>query len=272
MGILTLWELMWAVDVVGTDNDDWQLERLLVRVDQHLGSSLGGSVWVGWGQDGSLKEIIIILLDLTVDLISRDMDEALDASGLSALKENVSTVDISVGEAVRVAERQVDVGHGGEVEDGVDVVALDAGLDLLWVGDVALEEVEVLLLVQGAGVVQGGAVVELVKGDDVVGVWVLDSEVTDQPARAEDIVSWCCSRRGGVIEGGSHEASSTGNHDILDIWKRLKLGRADEDWSLLPDRIVLEERGILARCCWWSSSSACCSFVQNWPPPLLPAR
>lgn len=39
----------------------------------------------------------------------------------------------------------------------------------------------------------------------------------------------------------SHEASSSGNHDVLDIWKRLKLGGALEDRRLLPDAIVLKE-------------------------------
>ena len=45
-------------------------------------------------------------------------------------------------------------------------------------------EGEVALVVQGASVVQGRAVIEFIKGHDVVGVGVGQSEMSDQPTSA----------------------------------------------------------------------------------------
>jgi len=178
---LTLWELVRTVDVVAADDDDWELEALLVRVHQHLCGGLGGGVWVGWGEDAALEEIIIVILNFSVDLIGRDVDEALDPDLLSRLEKNVSAVDVGVGETVRVSETQVNVGLRGEVEDGVNIVALEAVHDLRGVRDVAMVEGEVSLIVQDAGIVERCAVVQLVEGDDVVGIGVCERQVTYQP-------------------------------------------------------------------------------------------
>lgn len=175
---------MWSVDVVGADNDDWHLERLLVRVDQHLSGGLGSSIWVGWGQNAGLEEIILLILNLSVNLIGGDVDELLDSDLLGGLEENVGSVNVGVGESVGVSEGQVNVRLGSKVEDGVDVVTLQAVHNLSWVGDITVVEGEVPLVVQGAGVVEGSTVVELIEGDDVVGVWVGEGQVTDKPTSA----------------------------------------------------------------------------------------
>lgn len=182
----TLGELVGSVDVVAADDDDGELEALLVRVDQHLGGGLGGGVGVGGGEDAGLEEVIILVLNLTVDLIGGDVDEALDADLLGRLEQHVGAVDVGVGETVRVSEAQVDVRLGGEVEDGVDVVALEAVHHLGGVGDVALVEGEVPLVIEGAGVVERSTVVELVKGDNVVCLGVCEGQVSYQPACAEE--------------------------------------------------------------------------------------
>lgn len=182
---------MWSVDVVGADNDNWHLERLLVRVDQHLGGGLGGSIWVGWGQNAGLEEIILLILNLSVNLVGRDVDELLDSDLLGGLEENVSSVNVGVSESVGVSEGQVNVGLGGKMENGVNVVTLQAVHHLGWVGDITMVKGEVSLIVQGAGVVEGRTVVELVEGDDVVGVRVGESQVTDKPAGATECVSGC---------------------------------------------------------------------------------
>lgn len=177
---------MGAVDVVAADDDDGELEALLVRVHQHLCGGLGGGVGVGGGEDAGLEEVIILVLNLTVDLIGGDVDEALDADLLGGLEQHVGAVDVGVGEPVRVTEAQVDVRLRGEVEDGVDVVALEAVHHLGGVGDVALVEGEVPLVIEGAGVVERCAVVELVEGDNVVCVGVCEGQVSYQPACAEE--------------------------------------------------------------------------------------
>lgn len=184
---------MWSVDVVGANNDDWHLEGLLVRVNQHLSGGLGGSVWVGWSQNAGLEEIILLILNLSVNLIGGDVDETLDSDLLGGLEENVGSVNVGVGESVRVAKGQVNVGLGSEVEDGVNVVTLQAVHDLGWVGDITMVEGEVSLIVQGARVVEGSAVVKLIEGDDVVGVWVGESQMTDQPTSAVGVCQVLCS-------------------------------------------------------------------------------
>lgn len=176
---------MGAVDVVAADDDSGHLEALDVRVDKHLSGGLAGGVGVGGGQDAGLQQVIIVILDLTVHLVGGDVDEALDANLLGALEQNVGAVDVGVGEAVGVAKAQIDVRLGGKVEDSVNVVTLQAVDNLRGVGDVALVEGEVALVVQGTGVVQRRAVVKLVKGDNVVRVGVGDGEVADKPASTE---------------------------------------------------------------------------------------
>jgi hypothetical protein len=180
----TLWELVGSVDVVAADDDDGELEALLVRVHQHLGGGFGSGVRVGRGEDAGLEEVVILVLNLTVDLVGGDVDEALDANLLGRLEQDVRAVDIGVGEAVGVAEAQVDVGLGGKVEDGVNVMALEAVHHLGGVGDVALVEGEVPLVIEGAGVVERGTVVELVEGDNVVCLWVCEGQVSYQPTCA----------------------------------------------------------------------------------------
>lgn len=57
-----------------------------------------------------------------------------------------------------------------EVKDGVNFVALKTVHDLRRVGDVAMVEAKVSLVIEGSGVVQRGAIVELVERHNVVGV------------------------------------------------------------------------------------------------------
>jgi len=52
------------------------------------------------------------------------MNEFLDSNLLRTFEQNVCTIDICVGEGVRISKAQVDVGLCGKMEDGVDVVSL----------------------------------------------------------------------------------------------------------------------------------------------------
>lgn len=91
---------MRAIDIVATDNDDRDLETLLIRVDKHLGSSFACSIWISGGKNACLQEIVIIIFDLSVDLVGRYMDEFLDTHFLGTLKQNVGSVHVSVGETI----------------------------------------------------------------------------------------------------------------------------------------------------------------------------
>src|SRR3569833_3072485 len=153
-GELTLGILVWAVDVVTPHYDDGEFEALLVRVDQHLGGGFAGSVRVGRGQYAGLEQVVVIVLDFAVDLVGGDVDESTDADLLGALEKDVGAVHVGVGESIRIAEAQVDVGLGGEVEDGVDVVALEAVYHHRKKRKNTKVEAEVTPIVKGAGVVE----------------------------------------------------------------------------------------------------------------------
>lgn len=63
-------------------------------------------------------------------------------------------VHIRVGEPVRVAKAQINMRLGRKVENGVNVVPLEAAQDLGRVGDVALVEGKVSSVVEDSGVVE----------------------------------------------------------------------------------------------------------------------
>lgn len=179
---------MRPVDIVAPHDDDRQLEALLVRVHEHLGRRLARGVGVRRRQDARLDQLVVVLAHLAVHLVRRDVHEAPDAAHLPrALEQHVRAVDVGVREAVRVAEAQVDVRLRGEVQHGVDAVALHAVDHVGRVRDIALVEGEVGPVCEEGRVVEGGAVVELVEGDDVVRVGVGQREVADQPAGTKSL-------------------------------------------------------------------------------------
>ena len=49
------------------------------------------------------------------------------------------------------------------------------------------------------------------------------------------------------LDRHSHKASSTSNHDILDVGTRLKFGGAYEYWGLFPDVDILEVLAMAVR-------------------------
>ena len=67
------------------------------------------------------------------------------------------------------------------MEDCVDFVLLQAVHNLGGVRDVALVEGKVLLVVENAGVIEGGAVVKLVERYDIVRVGVGQGKMSYQP-------------------------------------------------------------------------------------------
>jgi hypothetical protein len=117
---------MRAIDIVAADNNDRKLETLLVRVHKHFCCCLTGCIWVRWCQNACLKQIIRIILDLSIDLVCGDVNELLDPHLLRRLQQNVCAIDICVGESVGVSETQVNVRLGCKVEYCVNIVSLQA--------------------------------------------------------------------------------------------------------------------------------------------------
>ena len=97
------------------------------------------------------------------------------------LKQHVRAVDVCICEFVRVAKAEVDVRLGSEVENGIDSVLSQYTLDIRWRCYIALLECKVCLFVEDSGVVERCAVVEFVKGNDIV-VWIRENQMAYKPA------------------------------------------------------------------------------------------
>eukprot|EP00754_Rhynchopus_humris_P042602 Rhum_TRINITY_DN265_c0_g2::Rhum_TRINITY_DN265_c0_g2_i1::g.934::m.934 len=127
-----------AVHVVAAGDDDGQVEGLAVRLDDELGGGLRRSVGVGRVEHRVLE---LLVLDLAVDFVGGDVDELLQlAVHLRALEQVVRAQHVGLGEVHGVAEGVVDVRLGGEVDQGVDVVALQQVHHEVGARDVALDE------------------------------------------------------------------------------------------------------------------------------------
>ena len=77
-------------------------------------------------------------LDRAVDLVGRDVEEALDAGLAGDVAQHVGAVAVRPHEGVRVLDRAVDVRLGGEVDDRV--VPRQLGDDGVLVADVGVDE------------------------------------------------------------------------------------------------------------------------------------
>jgi hypothetical protein len=187
--------LVWTHHVVEPDHDCRKSVALHIALHHHLCGRLARRVRIGWLQDVVLGHVgresfavhlgnaqhlsVRVVCSFTdpTNLISGNVVIPLDLGILlDALQQDVRADDIVHGEFVRVAKAQVDVGVGGEVEDGVDVVFLQTFDHVGGDGHISVEEVEVsqLLRLQQARIVERAAIVEFVKGYNVVVSLVFD--------------------------------------------------------------------------------------------------
>lgn len=98
-------------------------------------------------------------------------------------------------------------------------------------------ECEVSFVVQDSSVVQRGAVVELVKGYDIVGIRVGQGQMSYKPACAVVVRIYCGHL--GVLY--LHKASTACNHNILHIWQWFELCGSNQHWRLLPHTEVFKK-------------------------------
>ena len=64
---------------------------------------------------------------------------------------------------------------------GIDAVSVETVGDVICRGDITFVETEIWATIQHLRVVQGGAIIELVKGDEFVIVLIGDSEGSNDP-------------------------------------------------------------------------------------------
>jgi len=157
-----------AEDVIAARDDDGELERAVVGLDDVLGGGLGRGIRVGRLEHVGFDAARILVVGGAIDLIGGDVDEALDAVRLGRLDDHVSTHHVVLREGKRVAERVVDMRLGGSMDDGVDLLGFEDVLQQIGGQDVALDELVVRVVLDLIEVVQGRAVVKLVKVDHLV--------------------------------------------------------------------------------------------------------
>lgn len=115
-------------------------------------------------------------------LVCGDVVEALDlAILLDALEQHMRAEHIVLREDVGVAEAQVHVCMRRQVENGVNIVLLQAFDHVARYGNIAVEEAEIRLRLQHASIIQRATIVELVERNDVVCVGIFDGKVAYKP-------------------------------------------------------------------------------------------
>lgn len=178
---LTVWELIRSVDVVGAHDDGLDGVAMPECGHEHFGGCFAAAVGIHGLQGFFFAMAARSGVGGAVGLVGRHLDELLDTACFGALEEELCAYDVGGGEGCWVLEARVDVGLGGEVDYGVDIVAAEAVCDVVCGGDVAPVEREIPTAVEHFGVIQCGAIIELVEGDEVVMVLIGDGEGSDDP-------------------------------------------------------------------------------------------
>ena len=135
------------------------------------------------------------------------------------------TIYICMRKCVGVTEAQINVRLCGKVENCVNIVSLQAVHDLRRVCDIAMVECEISFVIEDSRVVQGSTVVELVEGNDVVGIGIGQCEMSYKPASTVAAVRRCSCNVG--ANNYLHEASSSCDHNILNIGQWFEFGTSN---------------------------------------------
>lgn len=157
---------MRTIHIIAAHNNARKLEAHAIRIDVHFGRGLRRRIRVRGFQKRVFREVWPVVL--AVHLVRGDVDKELDRQLDRGLKHDVRALDIRLGELEGVPKAEIHVRLRGKVEDRVDGVVFDAPHHGLEVRDVAVDELEVRAAIQAVRVVQCGAVVDLVEGDDPI--------------------------------------------------------------------------------------------------------
>mmetsp|Transcript_9312 Transcript_9312/g.23414 ORF Transcript_9312/g.23414 Transcript_9312/m.23414 type:complete len:235 (+) Transcript_9312:909-1613(+) len=210
--------LVRAIYVVAAGDNNRQVERTVVALDEELGTGLGRRVGVGRLQNVLLFHWVLRLAAFTIHLVCANMDKPLDAVDLGRLEQDVSTEYVVLCELKRIAERVVHVCLRGEVNDRIDLLLGQHIVDHVRRTNVALDKLIIRLIFDGIKVAQARAIVELIEIDDFE-VWIFPHQkhnrvASDESGAARDehifwrIVVRRCLHRG--RHGERRDTSSSG--------------------------------------------------------------
>mmetsp|Transcript_25928 Transcript_25928/g.56302 ORF Transcript_25928/g.56302 Transcript_25928/m.56302 type:complete len:398 (+) Transcript_25928:1556-2749(+) len=156
--------LSWTKDIVGSRDDHRKMERLLVGLDEALGSCFGGRIRVARVEASSLVEVSVEIL--AVDLVCANVKEASDSVLVGYLQQHGSSHHICFCEGHGSHKGSIDVRLGREVHDRIDLILLDDGPDGGLGCDVAIDEGEVGGTLESLQVRCVGALGEVVEADE----------------------------------------------------------------------------------------------------------
>ena len=167
-----LWKLKGPVIVRAIAGRRLQPVGVVVGAHQMIGASLGRGIRRIWRVGRGLAEGRVVRPQRTVYLVGRDVVEAVGLARalvepgiLGRLQQAVRADDVGGHERVRTRDRSVDMALGGEVDDRVDVPAVDQFGDEIGVADVADDELHAVQPVEIGAVARIG---QRVEHDDAV--------------------------------------------------------------------------------------------------------
>jgi hypothetical protein len=138
-------KLSMTVDVVTPDDHVRELVRTTIRSKNELGSRLARGIRICRIKQGSF--VMSLILGLTIDLVCRHVDEALNLTRLTtSLEESVCSEDVVAGKLERILEGPIDMGLSGKVDDEINLILLQNELDQVERTEIPLDKLETRIL------------------------------------------------------------------------------------------------------------------------------
>lgn len=98
--VRTLWKLMWAINIIGPDCDEWELEATSVCTDHHLRCRFACRIWVCRCENAGFAEICCPCWNIAIHFVCRDVYEAIDAVLPCSFQQNMCSVYIRIRKLV----------------------------------------------------------------------------------------------------------------------------------------------------------------------------
>jgi hypothetical protein len=156
--------LAWAVVVGAVRDGGGEAVCFSPGADEMVGGGLRGGIG-GIGEIGRVL-VEVALGNRAVDFIGGDVVEVEMGQAPDDFKEVGGADDVGENKVVGGGDAPVDVGLGGDVDDGIDLVCFAEGLNEGFRGDIAVDEEESRIALNRLKVAEIGSVGEEVQTDE----------------------------------------------------------------------------------------------------------
>ena len=160
---------MRAIDIVASSGNNGHFVRGKVGLRHHFRTCFSSGVRVcGFQARVFGAPSLFAKRCLSVDLICGHVHKAADLAILAArFQQRVGTIGVVHCECERVTKGVVNVGLGSKVHHGINLLSFQDIAHEIRALDVALDELKVEMLLDGAEIVDGGTVIELIQHNDL---------------------------------------------------------------------------------------------------------